>query len=58
MYKFRTNEPLSPHDYKMIIENGIRHSDEQNMIIHPHPQKAGSKAPLRGVNQSLDKTAA
>lgn len=50
--------PLSLHDHVVIIKNHPRHSDEQNMIIHPHPQKAGSKAPLRGVNQSLDKTAA
>ena len=50
--------PLSLHDHGVIIKNHPRHSDEHFMIIYPQPQKAGFKVPLRGVNRSLDKTAA
>jgi len=38
MYKFRTNEPLSPHDYRMIIKNEPRDFDEHKMIIDWQPQ--------------------
>ena len=49
MYKFRTNEPLSPHEYKMIIENGVRQSDEHKMIIYPQPQKGTPKPPYAAL---------
>jgi len=46
MYKFRTNDPIAPHEYKMIIKNEPRDFDEHNMIMPPDtPKKQSSKHP-------------